>query len=340
MAKRKWRLFFGCAAALLALGTPTVSPASDFKPAACVDTTPHKIRMVRVAPGVELQVLDWGGKGPWMVFLTGGGDNAHVYDQFAYQFTDYFHVIGITRRGYLPSSQPRDGYDIPTRAKDDIAVLDAFGIRKAVFVGHSAAGMELSRLGQAFTGAGREAGLSRRCRSVATRCGDAASSRPGRTYTDADLASLGAYGAAQARLQAIRPPVASVCLGVSFDQGRNRRIPPRRTGSPKKIDASVRAQPLQDWSRITAPRLGIYAPYTATDRQAWYWYLSPGQASRVRPGLARHPRLVPANDRAVRREQRGQYPHAARRAALRLHQQRGRGRALDAGVPEDTAEWP
>ena len=92
MAKHKWRLVFGCAAALLALGTPTVSPASDFKPAACVDTTPHKIRMVRVAPGVELQVLDWGGKGPAMVLLTGGGDNAHVYDDFAFQFTDYFHV--------------------------------------------------------------------------------------------------------------------------------------------------------------------------------------------------------------------------------------------------------
>ena len=87
-----------------------------------------------------------------------------AYDQFAFQFTDYFHVIGITRRGYLPSSQPRNGYDIPTRARDDIAVLDAFGIDKAVFVGHSAAGAELSRLGQSHKRARRQAGLSRRCR--------------------------------------------------------------------------------------------------------------------------------------------------------------------------------
>ena len=27
------------------------------------------------------------------------------------------------------------------------------------------------------------------------------------------------------------------------------------------------------WARIKAPRLGIYAPYTLTGRQAWYWYL-------------------------------------------------------------------
>ena len=68
-------------------------------------------------------MLDWGGSGEAMVLLTGGGDNAHVYDQFAFQFTYYFHVIGITRRGYLPSSQPENGYDVPTRAADDIAVL-------------------------------------------------------------------------------------------------------------------------------------------------------------------------------------------------------------------------
>ena len=29
--------------------------------------------MVKVAPGVELEVLDWGGKGTAMVLLTGAG---------------------------------------------------------------------------------------------------------------------------------------------------------------------------------------------------------------------------------------------------------------------------
>ncbi len=61
-------------------------------------------------------------------------------------------------------SQPRNGYDVPTRAADDIAVLDAMGIRKAVFVGHSLAGSELSRLGAAYAEAGREARLPRRRR--------------------------------------------------------------------------------------------------------------------------------------------------------------------------------
>src|SRR4030095_324882 len=82
--------------------------------------------------------------------LTGLGDNAHVYDGFAFQFTDDFHVIGITRRGFLPSSQPKHGYDVDTRARDDIAVLDALGISKATFVGHSLAGSELSKIGEVY----------------------------------------------------------------------------------------------------------------------------------------------------------------------------------------------
>lgn len=29
-----------------------------------------------------------------------------------------------------------------------------------------------------------------------------------------------------------------------------------------------------NWASIKAPRLGIFAPYTLTARQTWYWYLS------------------------------------------------------------------
>jgi alpha/beta hydrolase fold len=110
------------------------------------DTSRHKVRFVTVEPGVRLEVLDWGGTGQTLVLLTGLGDNAHVFDQFAYQFNDRFHVIGITRRGFGRSSQPAHGYDLDTRARDDIAVLDKLNIREAVFVGHSIAGLELNRI--------------------------------------------------------------------------------------------------------------------------------------------------------------------------------------------------
>lgn len=112
----------------------------------CFDTSPHNASFVTVARDVRLEVLDWGGTGKTMVLLTGLGDNGHAYDELAYQFTDRFHVIGITRRGYGRSSQPPQGYDLSTRVRDDIAVLDTLRIRQAVFVGHSVAGTELNRI--------------------------------------------------------------------------------------------------------------------------------------------------------------------------------------------------
>ncbi len=117
---------------------------------ACFDTSRHKVHFVRVDKGVVLEVLDWGGSGEPLIFLTGLGNSAHVFDKFAYHFTDHFRVMGITRRGYGLSSKPKKGYDLATRVADNIKVLDHFKFTKAIFVGHSIAGVELSRLGAEF----------------------------------------------------------------------------------------------------------------------------------------------------------------------------------------------
>ncbi|MFO1038258.1 MAG: alpha/beta hydrolase [Geminicoccaceae bacterium] len=262
---------------LLMLAAPEVVAAADRKPAACEDHTPHKVRRVTVAPGVKLEVLDWGGKGKAMVLLTGLGDNAHVYDQFAYQFTNDFHVYGITRRGFLPSSQPKGGYDVPTRVADDIAVLDALDIGKAVFVGHSLAGSELSALGLKHPGRVEKlvyldaADLSERFVP-----GRAEPPGAGSLFTAATLRSLSDYQAASARILALREPDASVCIGVTFAADG------RLTGSTtpdwvsEKLLAGVDAKrnPPVNWAKIAAPRLGIFAVYTREARQDWYWYLS------------------------------------------------------------------
>jgi len=273
-------LFLLGAVALLAVGAPTTARAWDQKPAACKDDTPHETRMVKVAPGVELEVLDWGGTGKAMVLLTGLGDNAHVYDQFAFQFTDYYHVVGITRRGFLPSSQPRNGYDVPTRAADDIAVLDALGIDKAVFVGHSLAGSELSRLGLVY-GARVDrlvyldaADLSERFLPSRREPPFAAS-----LFTDAALKSLWAYQAASARYTALREPNQSVCLNLKFDAhgAITDSTSPQFVTDKLLAGVAGSVNPPVNWAKIKVPRLGIYAPYTLTDRQAWYWYLSPAK---------------------------------------------------------------
>jgi pimeloyl-ACP methyl ester carboxylesterase len=99
---------------------------------------------VSVAPGVRLEVLDWGGSGPPLVFLSGLQDVAHGFDTFAPRFTDHFRVLAITRRGYGASSQPPAGYDLATRVADLGAVLDSLGLPRVALAGHSIAGDELT----------------------------------------------------------------------------------------------------------------------------------------------------------------------------------------------------
>lgn len=111
------------------------------------DPSPHQKRHIRVAPNVELEVLDWGGSGSALIFLAGFGNSAHIFDGFAPEFVPHFRVLGITRRGFGTSSKPSAGYDTTTLVSDVIAVLDSLGILRATFAAHSFGGSELNYLG-------------------------------------------------------------------------------------------------------------------------------------------------------------------------------------------------
>jgi pimeloyl-ACP methyl ester carboxylesterase len=114
------------------------------------DRSPHRIQFVAVDRDVKVEVLDWGGSGRPMVLLSGLGNTAHVFDQFARKLTSSYHVYGITRRGFGASSAPARGY-FPDRLADDvIAVVDALNLIRPVLVGHSIAGQELSSIGTRY----------------------------------------------------------------------------------------------------------------------------------------------------------------------------------------------
>jgi pimeloyl-ACP methyl ester carboxylesterase len=108
------------------------------------DPSPHTTRFVAVDKDVQLEVLDWGGSGRPIVLLAGGGNTAHVFDDFAPRLTERYHVYGVTRRGfgasgYAATDQPAD------RLGDDVvAVIDALNLKRPILVGHSIAGVELS----------------------------------------------------------------------------------------------------------------------------------------------------------------------------------------------------
>jgi pimeloyl-ACP methyl ester carboxylesterase len=127
----------------------TFDRATD-KSAWPLDPSPHKVRFVEVEKGVRLEVLDWGGQGPALVFVPAPGETAHAFDDFAPRFTTKHHVYAITRRGTGLSSRPEptdDNYKAERLGEDVLAVVDALKLDRPVIAGHSRAGSELSFFG-------------------------------------------------------------------------------------------------------------------------------------------------------------------------------------------------
>ena len=78
------------------------------------DPSPHQVRWITVDSSVRLEVLDWGGSGPAVVWL-GCYLSAHMHDDVAPKLTNQFHVYGITRRGIGASDKPPP--DIPSNGR-------------------------------------------------------------------------------------------------------------------------------------------------------------------------------------------------------------------------------
>jgi pimeloyl-ACP methyl ester carboxylesterase len=114
------------------------------------DRSPHSVQFVTVDDNVKLEVLDWGGSGRPVVLLAGLGNTAHAFDSFAPKLAAKYHVYGITRRGFGPSSAPAPiavNYTADRLGDDVLAVCAFLKLNRPLLVGHSIAGEELSSIG-------------------------------------------------------------------------------------------------------------------------------------------------------------------------------------------------
>ncbi len=110
------------------------------------DPSPHAVRFVTVDDGVRLEVLDWGGSGRPVVLIAGGGNTAHVFDDFAPKLATHYRVYGITRRGFGASGFAESPNPVD-RLRDDL----------------------LSIRTRSTTAPGRQCANSRRSKGLATR---------------------------------------------------------------------------------------------------------------------------------------------------------------------------
>jgi len=125
---------------LIALLAPLYSQQS----ASWRDPSSHTVQFITVDKNVRLEVLDWGGSGRPVVLLAGGGNTAHIFDEFATKLTASYHVYGITRRGFGASGFSATDNPADRLGDDVVAVIDALKLNGPVLVGHSLAGVEWS----------------------------------------------------------------------------------------------------------------------------------------------------------------------------------------------------
>jgi pimeloyl-ACP methyl ester carboxylesterase len=116
-----------------------------------MNPSPAKSDFVQVN-GIRLHYLDWGGKGPALIFLAGMGSSAYIFSQFAPRFTDRFRVLALTRRGHGDSEVPETGYDADTLIEDIRQFMDQLNISTAILAGHSLAGVELTHFAATYPG--------------------------------------------------------------------------------------------------------------------------------------------------------------------------------------------
>lgn len=233
---------------------------------------------VTTAPGVSLEVIDWGGGGRPLVFLPGGGLSAHQFDEFAPPLADAYRVLGISRRGSGASSDvPPDSLD--ELVSDIVAVMDSLRLPRAVLIGHSFAGTELALFGEKHPD---------RCAGLIYL--DAAydytdEEEIGRIFTEtpppppppmtaADSASFQAVRAYGERINRFRMPDSEI-RGLHRWDASGRMVERVISKTQKRQGALVRTP---RWEAIQCPSLGMYpVPMPLETWLGWYDTLSAAQ---------------------------------------------------------------
>jgi len=227
-------------------------------------------RMIPIGPGIALEVVDWGGRGRPLVFLAGLGNTAHVFDTFAPQFTDSFHVVGITRRGFGASAGAPPPSSLDTLVADLTATLDSLGLGQVVLVGHSIAGEEMTRFAELHSG--RCAGLvyldAAYDRSGIDTLASKQPSAPDPRIRPADTASFTSVRALYARVLGVEEPESDIRATERFDAADRYR----GSVTPNALKARIASgKQVARYDRARCRALSLYAvPDSVADVVPYY----------------------------------------------------------------------
>jgi pimeloyl-ACP methyl ester carboxylesterase len=96
-----------------------------------------------IGAGLRIHYLDWGPTpGPTIVFLHGGGLNAHTWDVVCDVLHEDFRCLALDLRGHGDSDWHPDGdYSLGSYVEDLAAAVDALGLGHFLLVGMSLGGV-------------------------------------------------------------------------------------------------------------------------------------------------------------------------------------------------------
>ncbi len=87
--------------------------------------------------GVSLSVREWSGKGPAIVCIHGLTANHTCWQSLADVLAPDYRLIAYDLRGRGGSDKPPKGYSLEIHARDLLGLLDHFGLKTAIIMGHS-----------------------------------------------------------------------------------------------------------------------------------------------------------------------------------------------------------
>ncbi len=107
---------------------------------------PSKILMPEdhhtIVGAMRFHYLDWGGNGHPILFLHGGGINAHTWDVVSLMLRERYHCIALDQRGHGDSEwSPAIDYGVATQVGDVEGFIEKLGLANPVLVGQSMGGL-------------------------------------------------------------------------------------------------------------------------------------------------------------------------------------------------------
>jgi pimeloyl-ACP methyl ester carboxylesterase len=115
-----------------------VTEIAGLKPSKIVMPEDHHT----IVGAMRFHYLDWGGNGHPILFLHGGGINAHTWDVVCLMLRERYHCIALDQRGHGDSEwSPAIDYGVATQVGDVEGFIDKLGLANPVLVGQSMGGL-------------------------------------------------------------------------------------------------------------------------------------------------------------------------------------------------------